>query len=157
MKLAFEINDELDLADEVPSLLNNISTLVLALPHLQKATNMNSDVMINAGYFLSGVIDDIAEAVTQYAEKKLTEKRGGKEMILVHTDTRITELEEQVRFLKDRFENLQRAVRAAHLGFKTIDELADEAHALNQGIFWDYVENADQESENQEQREEIKK
>ena len=75
MKLAFEINDELDLADEVPSALNNISTLVLALPHLQKATNMNSDVMINAGYFLSGVIDDIAEAVSQYAEKKLTEKR----------------------------------------------------------------------------------
>lgn len=75
MKLAFEINDELDLANEVPSALNNISTLVLALPHLQKATNMNSDVMINAGYFLSGVIDDIAEAVSQYAEKKLTEKR----------------------------------------------------------------------------------
>lgn len=75
MKLTFEINDELDLADEVPSALNNISTLVLALPHLQKATNMNSNVMINAGYFLSGVIDDIAEAVSQYAEKKLTEKR----------------------------------------------------------------------------------
>ena len=36
---------------------------------------MNSDVMINAGYFLSGVIDDIAEAVSQYAEKKLTEKK----------------------------------------------------------------------------------
>lgn len=69
MKLVFEINDELDLANEVPSALNNISTLVLALPHLQKATNMNSDVMINAGYFLSGVIDDIAEAVSQYAEK----------------------------------------------------------------------------------------
>ena len=64
MKLTFEINDELDLANEVPSTLNNISTLVLALPHLQKATNMNS-----------GVIDDIAEAVSQYAEKKLTEKR----------------------------------------------------------------------------------
>ena len=75
MKLAFEINDELDLTDEIPSALNNISTLVLALPHLQKATNMNSDVMINAGYFLSGVIDDIAEAVSQYAEKKLTEKK----------------------------------------------------------------------------------
>ena len=75
MKLAFEINDELDLANEVPSLLNNISTLVLALPHLQKATNMNSDVTINAGYFLSGVIDDIAEAVSQYAEKKLTEQK----------------------------------------------------------------------------------
>lgn len=75
MKFTFEINDELDLANEVPSTLNNISTLVLALPYLQKATNMNSDVMINAGYFLSGVIDDIAEAVSQYAEKKLTEKK----------------------------------------------------------------------------------
>jgi hypothetical protein len=75
MQLTFDIADELDLADEIPSALNNISTLVLALPHLQKATNMNSDVMINAGYFLSGVIDDIAEAVSQYAEKKLTEKR----------------------------------------------------------------------------------
>ncbi|WP_148822330.1 hypothetical protein [Campylobacter concisus] len=75
MKLTFEINDELDLTDEIPSALNNISTLVLALPHLQKATNMNSDVMINAGYFLSGVIDDIAEAISQYAEKKLTEKK----------------------------------------------------------------------------------
>ena len=75
MKLVFEINDELDMADKVPSALNNISTLILALPHLQKATNMNSDAMINAGYFLSGVIDDIAEAVSQYAEKKLTEKK----------------------------------------------------------------------------------
>lgn len=75
MTLSFNITDELDLADEIPSALNNISTLVLALPHLQKATNMNSDVMINAGYFLSGVIDDIAEAVSQYAEKKLTEKK----------------------------------------------------------------------------------
>lgn len=75
MKLTFEINDELDLANEVPSALNNISTLVLALPHLQKATNMNSNVMINAGYFLSGVIDDIAEAVSQYADKKISEQR----------------------------------------------------------------------------------
>lgn len=74
MKLAFEINDELDLANEVPSLLNNISTLVLALPHLQKAANMNSDVMINAGYFLSGVIDDVAQAVRDYADKKISEK-----------------------------------------------------------------------------------
>lgn len=75
MKLTFEINDELDLANEVPSALNNISTLVLALPHLQKATNMNSNVMINAGYFLSGVIDDIAEAVSQYADKKISEQK----------------------------------------------------------------------------------
>ena len=75
MKLVFEINDELDLANEVPSALNNISTLVLALPYLQKATNMNSDVMINAGYFLSGIIDDIAEAVSQYADKKISEQK----------------------------------------------------------------------------------
>ena len=75
MQLTFDIADELDLTDEIPSALNNISTLVLALPHLQKATNMNSDVMINAGYFLSGVIDDIAEAVSQYADKKISEQR----------------------------------------------------------------------------------
>ena len=75
MQLTFDIADELDLTNEIPSALNNISTLVLALPHLQKATNMNSDVMINAGYFLSGVIDDIAEAVSQYADKKISEQR----------------------------------------------------------------------------------
>ena len=75
MTLSFNITDELDLADEIPSALNNISTLVLALPHLQKATNMNSDVMINAGYFLSGVIDDVAQAVRDYADKKISEKK----------------------------------------------------------------------------------
>ena len=75
MQLTFDMADELDLTNEIPSALNNISTLVLALPHLQKATNMNSDVMINAGYFLSGVIDDIAEAVSQYADKKISEQR----------------------------------------------------------------------------------
>lgn len=74
MQLTFDIADELDLTDEIPSALNNISTLVLALPHLQKATNMNSDVMINAGYFLSGIIDDVAEAVQDYANKKISEK-----------------------------------------------------------------------------------
>lgn len=58
--------------------------------------------------------------------------------------------QERRRFLEGRFESLQRAVRLARLGFKTIDELANDAHALNQGIFWDYVENM-------EQREEAKK
>ncbi|WP_107811921.1 hypothetical protein [Campylobacter concisus] len=74
MTLSFNIADELDLTNEIPSALNNISTLVLALPHLQKATNMNSDVMINVGYFLSGVIDDVAQAVRDYADKKISEK-----------------------------------------------------------------------------------
>jgi len=75
MQLTFDIADELDLTDEIPSALNNISTLVLALPHLQKATNMNSDVMINAGYFLSGIIDDVAQAVRDYADKKISERK----------------------------------------------------------------------------------
>ena len=74
MTLSFNIADELDLTNEIPSALKNISTLVLALPHLQKATNMNSDVMINVGYFLSGVIDDVAQAVRDYADKKISEK-----------------------------------------------------------------------------------
>lgn len=75
MKLTFVIENELDLVDEIPAVLKNISTLILALPHLQKATNMNDDVMINAGYFLCGAIDDIAEAVSQYGEEKLSKQR----------------------------------------------------------------------------------
>ncbi len=75
MQLTFDIADELDLTDEIPSALNNISTLVLALPYFQKATNMNSDVMINAGYFLSGIIDDVAQAVRDYADKKISERK----------------------------------------------------------------------------------
>lgn len=75
MQLTFDIADELDLTNEIPSALNAISTLVLALPYLQKATNMNSDVMINAGYFLSGIIDDVAQAVRDYADKKISEQK----------------------------------------------------------------------------------
>lgn len=75
MKLAFEINDELDLADEVPSLLNNISTLVLALPYFKKHAGINDATVMSASYFLAGAIDDVAQAVRDYADKKISEQR----------------------------------------------------------------------------------
>lgn len=75
MKLAFEINDELDLADEVPSLLNNISTLVLALPYFKKHADINDATVMSASYFLAGAIDDVAQAVRDYADKKISEQR----------------------------------------------------------------------------------
>ena len=75
MKLAFEINDELDLADEVPSLLNNISTLVLALPYFKKHAGINDATVMSASYFLAGAIDDVAQAVRDYADKKISEQK----------------------------------------------------------------------------------
>ena len=75
MKLAFEINDELDLADEVPSLLNNISTLVLALPYFKKHAGINDATVMSASYFLAGAIDDVAQAVRDYADRKISEQK----------------------------------------------------------------------------------
>ena len=75
MKLAFEINDELDLTDEIPSALNAISTLVYSLPYLQKGVGVNTTAMTNASYFLSVAIDDVAQAVRDYADKKIAEQR----------------------------------------------------------------------------------
>lgn len=74
MTLSFNITDELNLADEIPSALNNLSTLVLALPYLKKYTGINDDVIINASQLLCNAIDDVAEAVQDYANKKISEK-----------------------------------------------------------------------------------
>jgi hypothetical protein len=74
MTLSFNITDELDLADEIPSALNNLSTLVLALPYLKKYAGINDDVIINASQLLCNAIDDVAEAVQDYANKKISEK-----------------------------------------------------------------------------------
>ena len=75
MKLAFEINDELDLTDEIPSTLNTISTLVLALPYYKKHAGINDDTIMSASYFLAGAIDDVAQAVRDYADKKISEQK----------------------------------------------------------------------------------
>nr|WP_315019311.1 hypothetical protein [uncultured Campylobacter sp.] len=75
MQLTFDIADELDLTNEIPSTLNAISTLVYALPYLQKGVGPNPAVMANASYFLSVAIDDVAQAVRDYADKKIAEQR----------------------------------------------------------------------------------
>lgn len=75
MQLTFDIADELDLTDEIPSTLNAISTLVYALPYLQKGVGTNATAMANASYFLSVAIDDVAQAVRDYADKKISEQK----------------------------------------------------------------------------------
>ena len=75
MQLTFDIADELDLTNEIPSALNAISTLVYALPYLQKGVGTNAAAMANASYFLSVAIDDVAQAVRDYADKKIAEQR----------------------------------------------------------------------------------
>ena len=76
MQLTFGIADELDLTNEIPSTLNAISTLVYALPYLQKGVGTNAAAMANASYFLSVAIDDVAQAVRDYADKKIAEQKG---------------------------------------------------------------------------------
>ena len=75
MQLTFDIADELDLTNEIPSALNAISTLVYSLPYLQKGVGTNADTMANASYFLSVAIDDVAQAVRDYADKKISEQK----------------------------------------------------------------------------------
>lgn len=75
MNLTFDIANELDLTNEIPSALNAISTLVYALPYLQKGVGTNAAAMANASYFLSVAIDDVAQAVRDYADKKIAEQR----------------------------------------------------------------------------------
>ena len=75
MQLTFDIADELDLTDEIPSTLNTISTLVLALPYFKKHAGINDDTIMSVSYFLAGAIDDVAQAVRDYADKKIAEQR----------------------------------------------------------------------------------
>lgn len=69
MQLTFDIADELDLTNEIPS------TLVYSLPYLQKGVGTNATAMANASYFLSVAIDDVAQAVRDYADKKISEQK----------------------------------------------------------------------------------
>ena len=75
MQLTFDMADELDLTNEIPSALNNISTLVLALPYFKKHAGINDDTIMSASYFLAGAIDDVAQAVRDYADKKIADQR----------------------------------------------------------------------------------
>ena len=75
MQETFDIDDELDLTNEIPSALNAISTLEYALPYLKKGLGTNAAAMANASYFLSVALDDVAQAVRDYADKKIAEQR----------------------------------------------------------------------------------
>ena len=75
MQLTFDIADELDLTNEIPSALNAISALVLALPYFKKHAGINDATVMSASYFLAGAIDDVDQAVRDYADKKIAEQR----------------------------------------------------------------------------------
>ena len=75
MKLTFDIADELDLTNEIPSALNAISALVLALPYFKQHAGINDATVMGASYILEGAIDDVAQAVRDYADKKIAEKK----------------------------------------------------------------------------------
>ena len=67
MKLVFdELNDSGDLVDEVVPLLNQVSTLMLALAD---DTELDEDKAYSANYFLICVINDVAEALIDYDKR----------------------------------------------------------------------------------------
>lgn len=73
MTLSFD--DAFDIENELPDALCAIAYLVEALPYLQKGVGTNAAAMANASYFLSVAIDDVAQAVRDYADKKISEQR----------------------------------------------------------------------------------
>ena len=75
MQLTFDIADELDLTNEIPSTLNAISALVLVLPYFKNHAGINDDTIMSASYFLAGAINDVAQAVRDYADKKISEQK----------------------------------------------------------------------------------
>ena len=74
MQLTFDIADELDLTNEIPSTLNAIGALVLALRYFKKHAGINDNTIMSASYFLAGAIDDVDQAVRDYADKKISEQ-----------------------------------------------------------------------------------
>ena len=68
MKLIFEeLNDNFDLVNEIPPLLNQVSTLMLALAN--KHESIDDKERLNATYLLSGILLDIASTLDDYALK----------------------------------------------------------------------------------------
>ena len=67
MKLVFnKLNDSGDLVDEVVPLLSQVSTLMLALAD---DTELNEDRAYSANYFLTCVINDVAEPLIDYDKR----------------------------------------------------------------------------------------
>ena len=68
MKLVFnEINKNFELGVEITCVLNQVSTLMLALAN--KHESIDDNERLNATYLLSGILLDIASTLDDYAIK----------------------------------------------------------------------------------------
>ena len=68
MKLVFnEINKNFELGVEITCVLNQVSTLMLALAN--KHESIDDNERLNATYLLSGILLDIASTLDDYALK----------------------------------------------------------------------------------------
>ena len=68
MKLVFnEINKNFELGIEITCVLNQVSTLMLALAN--KHESIDDNERLNATYLLSGILLDIASTLDDYALK----------------------------------------------------------------------------------------
>ena len=68
MKLVFnEINKNFELGIEITCVLNQVSTLMLALANKQES--IDDEERLNATYLLSGILLDIASTLDDYALK----------------------------------------------------------------------------------------
>ena len=68
MKLVFnEINKNFELGVEITCVLNQVSTLMLALAN--KHESIDDNERLNATYLLSGILLDIASTLDNYAIK----------------------------------------------------------------------------------------
>lgn len=48
---------------------------MLALPYFKKHAGINDDTIMSVSYFLAGAIDDVAQAVRDYTDKKISEQK----------------------------------------------------------------------------------
>ena len=75
MKVIFEeLNDSFDLVNEIPPLLNQISTLTLALNMSERGEVINKERRLSASYLLSNILDDVAEAINEYHQQEVKDE-----------------------------------------------------------------------------------
>ena len=70
MKVIFEeLNNKFALVNEIPPLLNQVSTLMLALNVSEQDELINEKSRLSASFLLSNILDDVAEAIIKYYEQ----------------------------------------------------------------------------------------
>ena len=75
MKVIFEeLNDSFDLVNEIPPLLNQISTLTLALNMSERGEVINKERRLSASFLLSNILDDVAEAIIEYHQQGIKDE-----------------------------------------------------------------------------------